>query len=383
MPFKREGSPYYHYDRTITVDGIRHRIRGSTGARGKAEAREIEEDAVRAARRALTSGPEAVPVTLDAALGSYILHVAAHQPSLGTTNSQARALLSGLGATRLLHDLTLGRLMEHQSRRRETVAPATINRELDLLRRVIAHAARALEARTPEIDWRKLRLREPRERSRELTLAEERRLFKALRPDFRPLVRFCLTVGCRVGNAVRLEWRDVDFDARTIVLRQMKGDQHHSVPLSAGLAALLSPLLEQRRAYLRETKRAADRAAIGDRVFLYRFRGTGQLRPFTEAGWKKPWWAALTAAKVPDFRFHDNRHTALSRMTRTKGLKAAQRLAGHADISTTARYAHCEADELRAAMERVERTHNTPTIAASTPEPAPAKKLKRRRKSQN
>ena len=380
MPFKREGSPFYHYDRTITVDGQRHRIRGSTGARGKTEAREIEEQAVRDARRRLTDGPRRIPVTLDEALGRYILDVAADQPSLGTTKSQAKALLAGLGKTQILHDITTGQLIRHQTARRAAVANGTINRELELLRRVIAHVGQALHARLPEIEWSAIRLREPKERVRELSAAEEKRLFKALRPDFHPLVRFCLLVGCRVGNAIRLEWRDVDFESRTIVLREMKGGEQHSVPLSAGLAALLTPLLEQRRTYIRSAP-LKDRPAIGDRVFLYRFRGSAKLRPFTIAGWKKPWWGALTAARVPDFRFHDTRHTALSRMTRVKGLKAAQRLAGHADISTTARYSHCEADELREAMERVERTHNTPTVVASTPEPAPRKTLKRRRKS--
>ena len=92
--------------------------------------------------------------------------------------------------------------------------------------------------------------------------------------------------------------------------------------------------------------------------------------------------AALEAAGIPDFRFHDNRHTALSRMTRVKGLKAAQRLAGHASIASTARYAHCEHDELREAMERVEATHTGPTIVETGKNPAEAKPLGTRRKVQ-
>lgn len=347
MPFRREGSPFWHYDRTITVGGQRYRLRGSCRTRSKQEAREIEETEVRLFRQRIVDGPSRQSVTLDAALGSYVDEVAAYQPSLATTTSQGRALLAGLGKATAIDTITQADLARHVTRRRAGAANGTVNRELQLLRRVLKHAGVRLDARLPAIDWRDLALREPRERSRELTREEEERLFKQLRPDFHPLVRFCLASGCRVGTAIRLEWRDIDWHARTITFRHMKGDQHHVVPLSAGLHALLRPLP---RAHAR--------------VFTYRFRGGKTLRPFTIAGWKKPWWAALTAASIPDFRFHDNRHTALSRMTRVKGLKAAQRLAGHASIATTARYAHCELDELRDAMDAAEATHTGPTQAA-------------------
>lgn len=380
MPFRREGSPYYHYDRTITVAGESRRIRGSCGTSNRVEARAVEDAAVQAARRELIDGPAKAAVTLDTALGSYIAVVAASQPSFGTTTSQGKALIAGLGKAPALHLITHKTLIDYQIRRRAHVANATVNRELQLLRRVINHAGLALDARTPEIDWRKLALREPKERARELTPAEEARLFKALRPDFHALVRFCLATGCRVGSAIRLDWRDVDPDSRAIVLRMMKGGEHHTIPLSRGLAAILEPLRAQRAAYLRKAP-AKVRLSIGERVFLYRFRETAQLRPFTLAGWKKPWWAALETAGIPDFRFHDNRHTALSRMTRVKGLKAAQRLAGHASITSTARYAHCEHDELREAMERVEATHTGPTIVETGENQDKAKPLAKRRKA--
>lgn len=344
MPFRKEGSPYWQYDRTITVAGKRYRLRGSTGARSKTEAREIEEAEVRAARDRILNGPAKEHLSVDQSLGTYYDEVASHQPSASTTKSQIKALRTGLGPSTLLHMITETALAGHIARRRASVSNATVNRELQMFRRAMRYIARTRNVAVPDIDWQALILREPSERVRELTLAEEKRLFAALRPDFHPLVRFCLTTGCRVSSAIRLEWRDVDFHARTITFRQMKGDQHHAVPLTPGLTALLAPL-----------------PRVGSQVFSYRFRGSKKLRPFTIAGWKKPWWAALKAAGIEDFRFHDNRHTALSRMTRVKGLKAAQRLAGHASIATTARYAHCEMDELRAAMEMAESTHAGPT----------------------
>jgi hypothetical protein len=46
---------------------------------------------------------------------------------------------------------------------------------------------------------------------------------------------------------------------------------------------------------------------------------------------------------------------------RDQGAEGGQKLAGHASISSTARYAHCEMDELREAVEIVQITHTGPT----------------------
>jgi integrase len=46
---------------------------------------------------------------------------------------------------------------------------------------------------------------------------EERRLFKARRPDFLPMVRFAPVTGARLGNVIGLTWPQIDSDAGTIV----------------------------------------------------------------------------------------------------------------------------------------------------------------------
>ncbi|MDG2571043.1 tyrosine-type recombinase/integrase, partial [Vibrio parahaemolyticus] len=55
---------------------------------------------------------------------------------------------------------------------------------------------------------------------------------------------------------------------------------------------------------------------------------------------------------VTDFRFHDNRHTAATRLLRSSGnLKLVQKLLRHEDIATTTKYAHVTDEDLRLAME--------------------------------
>ncbi len=61
-------------------------------------------------------------------------------------------------------------------------------------------------------------------------------------------------------------------------------------------------------------------------------------------------------AGIEDYTWHDNRHTALTRIVRETGsLKTAQMLAGHSNIPTTARYAHATKDDVADALDQVAR----------------------------
>jgi integrase/recombinase XerD len=64
------------------------------------------------------------------------------------------------------------------------------------------------------------------------------------------------------------------------------------------------------------------------------------------------WWAGcLERAGVPHRPMHEARHTAITRfIQRTGNLRLAQVLAGHADVGTTAGYAHPELRDLKNAL---------------------------------
>jgi site-specific recombinase XerC len=64
-------------------------------------------------------------------------------------------------------------------------------------------------------------------------------------------------------------------------------------------------------------------------------------------------------AKLLDYRFHDNRHTAATGILRATGnLKVVQKLLRHSNIATTAKYAHALIDDVRDAMEAGEKSRN-------------------------
>ena len=75
-------------------------------------------------------------------------------------------------------------------------------------------------------------------------------------PRFYPLLAFLLSSGCRKGEALGLEWTDVDFSTQRVHIRRAlvrgrlgtpKSGKARSVALSPSLATVLLDLLDERR----------------------------------------------------------------------------------------------------------------------------------------
>lgn len=75
-------------------------------------------------------------------------------------------------------------------------------------------------------------------------------------------------------------------------------------------------------------------------------------------GFKTAWRRYRDKSGVENFRFHDTRHTAATRTLRTGNMKIVQRMLGHEDITTTAKYAHAMIEDMRIAMEAANHTGN-------------------------
>lgn len=334
--YKPKGKPFYHYD--FRLKGVR--FFGSTGQTTERAAKRVEAKE----REAAALGRQKPTITIDEAFGRYWDHVAQRQPSAPTTFYQLGNLKDALGAKALISDIGMAQLQDYRARRRADVSDSSVNREIQLYRRVWKFLAKLRSYDMgDEPDWSALLYREPKERVRSLSAEEEARLFDALRPDLRPFATFAIATGARLKSVIRLRWSDVDLQSGTATLA-VKGGGRHSIPLTPGMVALI-----------------ADQPRVGPYVFTYvcqRSRGRrrkGQRYPLSESGWRRAWAAALAEADVVDFRFHDLRHTAATRLLRHTGnLKQVQRLLGHTDIATTARYAHVTDHDLRAALTDLE-----------------------------
>lgn len=336
MPFRPKGSRFYHYD--FQIKG--RRFHGSCGTDDLEEAKAVEAEA----RVKAKTDPAARGIfTISEALGTYITDVSAHQSSHRTTVSQGKGILSALDPKRRLDQLSNADLMHLVTRRRATVANGTVNRELDLLGRACRHMARIYGAAiSADLDFSGIRLKEPKEITRELSWEEQARLFEHLRTDLHPFVKFALMTGARLETICELRWPDVDFRHKRILFR-MKGDTEMFFPMNGELTALLSSL-----------PRATHKDSA-DFVFTYlshRTKPPRRQRIVTGGGGiSEDFRDALKKAKIEKFRFHDLRHTFGTRMLRTtRNLKLVSRLMGHASIDTTVRYAHVLQDDMEEAV---------------------------------
>lgn len=348
--YKPKNSPYWHFD--FQLKGVR--FHGSTGTANKSAAVQIM--ARERTEAAVTGGRKRKPMTLTAATGRYWSEIAEFQPSHATTDYQLINLNNGLGKDTLLSDITDNEIAEYVARRRADVSNASVNREVQLLKRVLRRA-RLWKVDLGDVpNWRDHMVTEPAGRVRELTDDEEARLFEALREDYHPLVEFALTTGVRLGNCLNMTWEQVDYGTMQIKFRtksKRPGGEVHFVPITD---AMLTLLARQRGHHPEYVFTFVCERSRGDRRKGIRY-------PFSQGGWRRPWKRALEAAGIEDFRFHDTRHTAGTRMLRVTGnLKVVQVLLGHADIASTARYAHADIGDVRAAMERVQ-SRNTPEAA--------------------
>ena len=229
-------------------------------------------------------------------------------------------------------------------RRGEGVGPATVNRSVcEPLRAILKRCAETWGQDVQRVQWKTHFLKEPQERIREASPDEEKALLAAIRGDYAPALRFALISGCRRAEIVGLQWTAVDFFHKEITVHG-KGDRKRVIPMTKDMYAILKAEHgnDPMHVFTYRAKRPPAGVKVGDRL------------PITMEGFKTEWRRSRDRSGVKDFRFHDTRHTAATRLLRKSGnLKHAQTLLGHTTIATTSRYAHVQKDDLRAAMEAV------------------------------
>ncbi len=141
--------------------------------------------------------------------------------------------------------------------------------------------------------------------------------------DLYPAVVLSLTTGARNSEIMGLCWPQIDFKRRVAALGDTKNGDARALPLSGDAFELL-----QARAKVRNLK--------DDRIFPSK---PGNKSAHVEL--RTPFLAALKAAEITDFRWHDLRHTAASylAMAGTSPLEIAKVL-GHRTMAMVARYSH-------------------------------------------
>jgi integrase len=306
-------------------------------------------------------------------------------------------LIPGLGAHRIdrLQPEHIEKL--YAKLRARGLKPATVHQAHRTLRTALNEAVRRGQLSTnPATIAKPPRLVE--EEVEPLTVAEAQRVLKVA-AGRRNGVRFALALalGIRQGEALGLQWRDLDAAAGTLTIRralQRHTWRHGCDPVCGGKRGADCPDRRGGGLVIVETKSRSGRRTIGLPpplvVWLQRHRLAQDGERDTaanlweEGGWMfaqangRPidprddydaWRNLLTAASVRPARLHDARHTAATMLLVLKvPTRAVMDVMGWSQASMTTRYQHVPAEVLTGIADLVggllwqlpEKTENAP-----------------------
>lgn len=361
--YKRPGSSTYTYD--FHIGG--RRLSGDTGETDKRKAAKFQEQVRRQERARLDAakGKQGANMTFGAACTRYFEEVGEHHAQGDTTLASLEWLEANIGKRTLISSIGEERVAFVVAKRRQEirrvgndktppkkVSNATVNRTCtEPLRKVLRRASEKWGCVVQQIDWAGHMLPEPKERVREASVEEESLVMDQLDRGYEDAVLFAVLTGCRRMEIVGLIWQRVDFFTRQFTVIG-KGGKLRTIPMSAAVFDLLWSLKDHDPVWVFTYKAAR----TDKRKRLHR----GVRYPMTDAGLRTAMRRAVGNAGVQNLRFHDLRHTAATRILRKSNLRVVQNLLGHAEPSTTAKYAHAMVEDIRAAMDAVSPT-NLPT----------------------
>jgi integrase len=149
-------------------------------------------------------------------------------------------------------------------------------------------------------------------------------------PRWHPLFMTALRTGLRQGELLGLEWSDVDFNNSQVHVRRTFTEGQVTSPKNNKTRAV--PMPRDLEAMLRRTPRH-----LFSSLVFHRSDGS---HLSNNCLWK-PMQRNIKRAGVPKIAFHDMRHSYASQLVMGGvPMKAIQEYLGHADITTTMRYAH-------------------------------------------
>jgi integrase len=190
-----------------------------------------------------------------------------------------------------------------------------------------------------------------------------------LGPVLRVIVLAAATTGLRQSELLGLRWRDVDWAAQRIRVRNTFVRGEHSTDGKSDLSTRRSvPMTDRLAGELDRWSKRTVFAGDDDLVFAHPHTGN----PVDRTKVSKRFKRACQVAGVRPVRFHDLRHTFATRLAaRGQPLRTIQEFLGHADSKTTQIYAHYAPSAHEVEMVNAAFADEAPTTGAdSVREPA-------------
>jgi integrase len=224
---------------------------------------------------------------------------------------------------------------------RRGFARQTIVNRLNLLGGIYSHAMkRGWTAANPVAAVDRPRSEGADPDIRFLTAAQVEALVRAvpdvgLGPTQRAIYLTAAMTGLRQGELIALGWQDVDWTAGLLRVRRTYSRGEFGTPKSRRSSRAV-PMADRVAGELERHFQRSHYRADSDLVFCH--PNTGQ--PFDASRLRKDFRKALARAGVREVRFHDLRHTYGTAMAGAGApIRSLMEWMGHADLSTTLRYA--------------------------------------------
>jgi integrase len=223
-----------------------------------------------------------------------------------------------------LHRLSPAEIARYRDDRLAVVSGDTVRRELAIVRHCLEVARNEWGFMLPSNPVHQIKLPRPNNpRERRVTASELERLLAACDSGashwLPAVIQLAVETGMRRSELLAMRWNDVNFEARTVLLRNTKNGHPRTVPLSP-----------RAREIMLEIPRVTDTvfAVSGNAVRL-------------------AWERLKRRAGVSGLRFHDLRHEAVSRFFE-KGLNMPEvaAISGHRDPRMLMRYTHPKAEAI-------------------------------------
>jgi len=220
-----------------------------------------------------------------------------------------------------IDEISFSSIEKWKTERLKKVVANSVNRELDSIRRMFSLAVKEEWInQNPCNGVQKIPGKNKKERY--LTPAEEKAVYKHCIKDkayMKPIIMMALHTGLRKSNILNLTWDCVDFTQEYFTFLDTKNNKVLKIPISNKLLKELEKL---------------------PRENAYVFPNSVTGKPYNTI--HKAFKAILNKAGISEeFRFHDLRHTAATRMVVSGiDLVVVQEILSHADIRVTRRYAH-------------------------------------------
>jgi len=239
---------------------------------------------------------------------------------------------------RYLSDITTWAIEKWKRDRARGVVPATVNRDLTILKHMLKMAVKwDLSTTNPAASVAPFPVQEGRLRY----LAEDEipSLLDACKdqitsPWLYPLVVLALNTAARQGELLELRYEDIDLERGLIYFGRTKNRRLKTIPMNQTVRGAIDWLIKHR---------------YGDYMFMWPWSDRVGRTTVYDA-FKK----ACRDAEIEKFRFHDLRHTAASYLVMNGvDLATVKELLGHREIEMTLRYSHLAPAHKAKAVEKL------------------------------